>query len=129
MNISPSSMTLGAIIDRMETLKRQRGELSAQDKELKTEYDELELALLTKLNENGITQSRGSLATATVSQITVPTIEDWGAFEEYVMQKEALYMLEKRVSSAAFRELIQQGEEVPGLKPFVKTSISLRKLS
>jgi hypothetical protein len=125
---TPTPKTLGDKINRLEELKLERAEIARTDKDLKAEYDDLEAQVLAQLKEYGITQSRGTLATATISEITVPTIESWDKFEQYVKDNDAFYMLEKRVSGASFRELIAQGETIPGLKPFVKTSLSLRKI-
>lgn len=127
LNEQPQTPTIGKLIDRMLELRDQRSELSKQDKALKEEFDELENLVLTKLREQDTTKSSSPHGTATISEITVPTIENWDAFESFIYDNKAFYLLEKRPSGAAFRELFQQGEEVPGLKPFTKYSISLRK--
>jgi hypothetical protein len=38
----------------------------------------------------------------------------------------ALHLLQRRPATAAFRELQEAGEAVPGLEPFTKRAISLR---
>ncbi len=124
----PQIPTLGKLIDSMLAIKDQRSELAKQDKSLKDAFDNLEHDVLTRLQAEDTTQGRSHTATATVSTQTVPTIENWDAFEQYIYANNALYMMEKRPSSAAFRELISQGETIPGLQPFTKTSISLRRL-
>ena len=123
-----SQQPIGPLIDKMLTIKDQKSELAKQIKTLTTEYEDLEKQLMLRLYDEGTTQSRSRSATATISEIVIPTIDDWGAFEAYVVENEALYLLEKRPAGAAFRELIQQGESIPGLKPFTKQSISLRRL-
>ena len=129
--IDPSSTipvpSLGKLIDRMIELRDQRSEISKQDKLLKEEFDALEEQVLFKLREQDTRKGSSLKGTATISEITIPTIDDWTAFETYIYENNALYMLEKRPAGAAFRELIAQGEEVPGLKPFTKYSISLRR--
>jgi len=124
----PQIPTLGKLIDGMLRIKDQRSELAKQYKDLGVTYDDLELDVLTRLLDEDTTQGRSHTATATVATLTVPVIEDWAAFEQYIYDNNALYMMEKRPSGAAFRELISQGETIPGLQPFVKTTISLRRL-
>lgn len=128
MSQQPQPQTLGKLIDAMLELRDQRSALAKQDKELKKQYDELEGEIMRRLEAEDTIQGKSKTATATISSVTIPTIEDWDAFAEYVYNNNALYMIEKRPSSAAFRELLAQGEEVPGLKPFIKQSISLRRL-
>lgn len=127
LNEQPQTATLGKLIDRMLELRDQRSEISKQDKALKEEFDQLEDLVLAKLREQDAVKGSSTHGTATISEITVPTIENWDSFESYIYDNKAFYLLERRPSGAAFRELYQQGEEIPGLKPFTKYSISLRK--
>lgn len=124
----PQEPTLGKLIDLMLEIRTQRSELSKQDKALKEQFDALELSVIQKLRDQDTLQGRSSSATATISETVIATIEDWNAFESYIKENDALYLLGKSPSNAAYRELLQQGEEIPGLKPFTKTSISLRRL-
>lgn len=119
---------IGQIIDRMLELRDRRTSIEKESKKLKEEFDDLEQRLLQRLDTEETNQGRSKFASATVNELTVPTIENWGEFEKYILENNALYMLEKRASGAIYRELISQGSEVPGLKPFVKRSISLRRL-
>lgn len=119
--------SLGEMINEMIDIRDQRSEIAKQDKALKEQFDALEQFVLAKLREQDTIKGSSSKGTATISELTVPTIENWEAFESYIYENHAFYLLEKRPSGAAFRELYQQGEEIPGLKPFTKYSISLRR--
>lgn len=120
-------MTTGSIIDRLYEIRSERKILSDQDKELKHEFDELEQVLITRLKADDSLQGKTKTATATITETVVPTIKDWDAFERYVLENNALYLLQRRPASAAFRELLNMGETVPGLEPFTSLSISLRR--
>ena len=74
------------------------------------------------------TLSRGSMASASLTESEFFSIEDYDALQEYVFDNEALYLFQRRLSSAAIKELIQNGEEIPGIKTFVRKDISLRKI-
>lgn len=121
-------LSLGSAIDKMLEIRDKRTELSKQDKELKEEFDNLEAIVLQQLREQDTVQGRSKRATATVSEQLIATIEDWESFETYVKENDAFYLLAKRPANAAYKELLQQGVDVPGLKPFTKLSISLRRL-
>ena len=124
----PQQPTLGKLIDEMLAIRDVRSDLAKQDKGLKERFDELELAVMQKLNDEDTIQGKSKKATATISSIVVPSIKNWEDFEEYIYENRALYMLEKRPSGATFRELLAQGEEIPGLEPITKSTISLRRL-
>lgn len=118
-------MTLGGIIDTMTTLRNTRRTLDKQSGELKKEYDELEFQLIQRLNDEDMIQAKGKLATATVTKSICPSITDWEAFEQYILDNEALYMLTKAVSITAYRDIRNTGDTVPGLEDYEKTAISL----
>jgi hypothetical protein len=111
----------------MYSLKQEKSEIDKTSKEIKSRIDDLEAQLLQRLNDEETDTSSGRTATARRTELTLPIIEDWEEFEAYIKENDAIYMLGRRPSAAAFREILQQGEEVPGLRPFTKTSISLTK--
>jgi hypothetical protein len=59
---------------------------------------------------------------------TLPQVEDWETFYDYLSTTKDYSLLQKRVSSAAWREIIKLGESVPGVGEFTKRKISFRKL-
>jgi hypothetical protein len=123
------ALTIGKIIDEMYALKAEKKELESSIKDIKSDIDLLESQLLHRLEEEDTDTSAGKQATARRTELVLPVIEDWDAFEAYIKETDSLYLLGKRVLATGFRELLQQGEEVPGLRPYTKVSISLRKKS
>lgn len=121
-------MTTGKIIDEMLVLRDKRYALDKESKGLKADYDALESILLSRMRNQDTQQSRSSTATATISETIVPTIKDWDSFMNYVKETDAFHLIQKRPSSTAYRELVQQGEVIPGLEPFTETKINLRRL-
>ena len=119
---------LSDYIDTMLTLRETQRELEAQIKGIKAEYEALHNELLDRLDEVGTETARGTLANVVVTELLVPRIEDWGAVEEWVLENEAVYLLHRRVSSGPWKELLDTGEEVPGITPYRKRGISLTKL-
>lgn len=122
-------MKLNEQIDAIYMLRERKKGLEAQLKEVKAEIEEASAELLTQLDDVGTTIGRGSLATASVTETIVPTIEDWGAVEEWVIENNGVYLLHRRVSAGPWKELMDAGEHVPGITTFTKRAISLRKLS
>ena len=120
--------TLGAMIDELKALDLQRKELANQDKVLADQYRILEALVMRRLDEEETTMSRGKRASATITETTVAQVKDWDSFYEFVTENDALFLLQRRVANAAYRDLIDAGETVPGVVPFVKRALSVRTL-
>lgn len=120
---------LGDLIESLADLREQKRKLSDEYKKVDEQYKELEAQLLNRLDQEGAQFSGSSKHRATVSEVVVPSVTDWDAFYEYVKENDALYLFEKRVASAPWRELVESGEQIPGTEPFTKRSINLRKIS
>ena len=120
---------LNDMIDRMFLLREKKREHEAKIKEVEEEYKALALEFQAKCKEAGTDYARGSLASASITEQVVPVIDDWELFSEWVMDNDALYMLHRRVSAGPWKELRDTGEEVPGIEPFTKVGVSLRKLN
>jgi hypothetical protein len=119
---------IDAMIDRMYMLIEQKRGLEAQVKEVTAEISEIQQTLLTRFTEVGTDYARGSLASASISESVVPQIEDWGAVMEWIMENDGLYLVHRRVSSGPWKELQDAGVDVPGIIPYTKTAILLRRL-
>ena len=122
-------MNLGESIDRLYELREQKRDLNAAIADIDAQFEEIEANVLAKLQEIGVDSSKSKLASATISETVVPNVEDWDAFERYIIDTNQLFLLQRRTSIAAYRDLLQAGETIPGVSPFTKTSLSLRKLS
>jgi len=120
---------LNELIDQMNAKREAMRECRATEKQLKGQYDELELRLISTLDDVGTEYARGSTASATITEQTVPVIDDWGKVCEWIIDNDALYLVHRRVSSGPWKELQDAGQDVPGIEPFTKRGISLRKLS
>lgn len=128
MTAAPET-NIGTIIDSMHAIREQKRELNAQIKYLDASYEELKTKLLEKMDSEGMLQSKSNLATATITTTVVPQVEDWDAVFDYVKQNDAFYLLQKRINSGPYRELLQMDEQLPGTKPFTKVDISLKTTS
>ncbi len=117
--------TIGTLIDEMHANREARKDLEAKVKDLKNIYDQLEQTLMESMQDVGVTAVKGSTATARISELTVPTIEDWDQTVDYILATNSTHLLQRKINSVGYRELLTMGEEIPGVVPFVKRSISL----
>lgn len=119
-------LTPGDMIARLREIREERRQISDRDSELVEEWRNVEGMFLRYLDEQGMTKASSDSGTASISEEVVPMTDNWDEFIAYVQQEQAFHLIQRRVATGAYREMLQSGQEVPGLKPFVKRSISLR---
>ena len=121
------TFSTGVMIGRLVAIREERRHLKRLDSELSKSWRDLEALLINQLDAQGVTKASTDAGTATVIETVVPKVEDWGALYTHLKETDSLYLLQKRVSSAAFREQYHAGLTVPGVVPFVNRQIALRK--
>jgi predicted nuclease with TOPRIM domain len=121
-------MKLGSIIDRLYELRTEKSELNSKVQVIETEITELKTLLMSRLDDEETIKACGKNASVTITSQTVPNVTDWDLVHQYVVENDACYLLEKRLSAAPYRELLMAGTPIPGTEPFEKRDISLRKL-
>jgi hypothetical protein len=122
-------MKTGELIDKLHTLREQKRELEAAIKPISAEMESINNYLLEKLQEEGMPKASGKSATVSVGETVVPNVDDWDSFYDYIKKEDALYLLERRVSSTAYRELRNLIDgEIPGVTPFTKITLNLRSI-
>jgi len=115
------------IIKSLVEVRDERQRISARDKELIDKWRSLELELLGRLDEQGMLKASTLAGTASITETVLPQVVDWDAVFEHIQETGDFYLLQKRPAAAAFRELIQAGQSVPGMEVYTKRAISLRK--
>jgi hypothetical protein len=125
-NTSPPVPT-SAIIAQLVEVRDERRRIGERDKELTDKWRSLEMELLVRLEEQGMKKASTADGTASITEVVLPQVVDWDAVYAHIKETDSFYLLQKRPAAAAFRELLDSGEEVPGMEPYTKKSISLRK--
>lgn len=125
-NTSPP-LTVSAILARLVENRDEKRRIGEREKELNEEWKTLEMELIVRLDEQGMQKASTGLGTASITEVIVPQVVDWDAVYEHIRETGDFYLLQKRPAAAAFRELQESGETIPGMEPYTKRSISLRK--
>lgn len=124
---SSPQLTTSDIIAKMAEVRDERRRISTRDKELVAEWRNLEMELLTRLDEQGMLKASTGDGTASITETVLPQVVDWDAVYAHIQETGDFYLLQKRPAAAAFRELHQSGEVIPGIEAYTKREISLRK--
>lgn len=119
--------TIGECIDKLFALRKDRLKIEKAAEAVKEKETELEKHIIATFNKTDLEGARGKVAVAGISQTTVPTVKDWTKLCKYIAKEEAFDLLQKRVSTGAYRERLEQKVVVPGVESFIVTKLSLRK--
>ena len=120
-------LTSEEYVSGLTAIRNERKKLEDRKKELVAEWRDLEAGLLSLLDSQGAKVVGTGVGTATITENILPTIKDWDALTNYIIQNDATHLLQRRVSSAAFRELQLAGIDIPGVEPYTQRQISLRR--
>ena len=116
---------------KLDEVRDEKRKIKAREKELIDEWRSLEMELIVRFGEQGMKKASIDLdsgtVTASITEVVLPQVVDWDAVYEHITKTGDFYLLQKRPAAAAFRELLDSGEIVPGMEPYTKQSISLRK--
>lgn len=121
--------SLGVQIDALFTLREKLRAIQAQEKEQMELIGAAEIVLMETMEREGVDKSTGKLASVSISDIVTGNVVDWDAFGAFVIKNKYLHLLQRRVSDPAIRELFETKGKVPGVEPFTKRKINLRKTS
>jgi len=129
-----SDMKLDELVTTYLTIRTERNTLKNQweirDAELKTDLEQLEQAMLVACNEINADSIRTGSGTIIKSLKETYTCGDWDNFKQFVVENNALDLLQQRISQANFKEFMttRQDEGLPpGISTLREFGITVRK--
>lgn len=129
-----SDMKLDDLVSTYLTIRTERNTLKNQweirDAELKADLDELEQAMLVACNEINADSIRTGSGTIIKSLKETYTCGDWDNFKQFVVENNALDLLQQRISQTNFKEFMSTRQEdglPPGISTLREVSITVRK--
>lgn len=121
-------MNINELIESRAKIKKTIETLNTELNEAKKSKEELDYKLMTQLDEQGLSRTANDKASVSINQDTVPDVTDWDALYEHINSTKDYSLLQRRVSSTAYKELLKLGEDVPGLQPREIRRINFRSL-
>jgi hypothetical protein len=108
-------MNLTELIEQLVEIRRKRTDIASQDSELSKQSSQLEADIMHLMSEVGTTKAATETGHSVVmAKKSVPVITDWDAFYSYVQQTKSFDLLHKRLSTTAFKDRAENGEQIPG---------------
>lgn len=119
--------TLGLISDeilaKQKEIKRLNELVEVAEGEKKVLCEELMIAAdLQKLEKGG-----GKSSAFTIKPQTVPQVENWDLFYEYIYENRYGHLLQRRPGVQACAELWEQGKMIPGVEKFTQMKVSVKE--
>jgi hypothetical protein len=96
---------------------------------LKAQQDEIKNAIKEQMKAMGVTSVRTTEGTAVMSVKTRYTTQDWDSFKKFMIEHEAIDLLEKRIAQTNMAQFLEENPGVvpPGLNSTSEYDISVRK--
>jgi hypothetical protein len=122
-------MNIDELLTNLYEVRTKISKLQTEEKTYKRMKEDLESELLVQLEQQGIDRVSNKLCTVSVKKETVPTVEQWDDLYKHIVQTNQFELLQKRMSATAYRELLQLGEQVPGVVSTELTKVNFRSKS
>ena len=127
-------MNTDQLVETFITLRnerdRMRNEWEAQDAKIKEEMTTLEQALLSICNEANATSIKTDKGTVIRKLNERFFCSDWDNFRDYVLEHQALELLERRIHQGNFKEFITERQDEglpPGVNVMREFGVTVRK--
>jgi hypothetical protein len=123
-----TEININDLIEKRAEIKRESELLNVRLKDLKAAQDEIDLALLKKMDAEGLSRTANGDYSVSINEDTVPDVDDWDALYNHIISTRDFSLIQRRISSTAYKELLKLGEGVPGLSPRTIRKINFRSL-
>ena len=117
---------LNTLLDELASIRGEIIILQEQEKILKLRQNDLDSEIIRKMEDQGLDQIANDVCTVSKKIDVVPTVEDWDVVHQHILDTKQFELLQKRMSATAWRELLQMGQAVPGVKATELTKINFR---
>ena len=117
---------LNTLLDELASIRGEIKSLQEQEKILKLRQNDLDSEIIRKMEDQGLDQIANDVCTVSKKIDVVPTVEDWDVVHQHILDTRQFELLQKRMSATAWRELLQMGQAVPGVKATELTKINFR---
>ena len=123
----PTELTLAHLATRRDELRERKRELEAEVKVLDQALAANEQEIIERLDDMGVNKFAVGKLSFSISENIVGNVEDWAQVYDYIKGNSAFHLIQRRLANAAYKELLDMGDELPGVVPFTKRTLNFRK--
>lgn len=121
-----SDPIINELIQQIRQVRDEKDALAETIKTLNEKKTYLEELLVGKLQGEGLQKASSEHGTASIKDEINPSIKDWDAALAFILDGHR-DLLKKDIKGGAYRALLEDGVEVPGVESFTKTKLSFRR--
>ena len=112
-------------------MRAQLSELDAQVEKIKAQQAEVKNAIKDTLRDNNLSSAKTDYGTVSLVQKTRYYTNDWESFKTFVIENDAIDLLEKRIAQTNMRTFLEDNPKLhpPGLNSETEFDVSIRKPS
>ena len=118
--------TMDELLTELTEVRTNLKSLQEKERGFKSRKMELEAKIVSTLKQQGIDRVGNDGCTVSIKEEIVPTVQNWDEVYKYLIQTKQFELIQKRMSATAFRELLQMGMNVPGVKATELTRVNFR---
>jgi hypothetical protein len=119
--------TLHDLIAQLGELRAEKKRLDYAARKVTEHITAKEREIIDVMDDQHITETKSEAGKVTLGEAVYPQVEDWDAVYDFILENRFLHCLEKRFAVLAYREILEQGNVVPGVVPFTKRKITFRE--
>ena len=116
------------MIDDYVDTRQNRLTLDKAVAELKKAETLLKETIIREFYASDVHMVGGSSKKVTLRVQNKPMVNDWDAFNNYVLHTGQTVLYQKRISEGVANEMIENGEEIPGVELYEVNTLSVSKL-
>jgi len=122
-------MTLGEKIDKLFELREKKLKAKEIVSDIQKDFDIIQIDIISHMQAEDVKAVKGIKASASISIGFYPGVEDLELFANWVVKNGKYEMMQKRVSSAAIKEMLDSTNKLPpGVKSYTEPKLNLRRI-
>lgn len=121
-------MNINQLIEKRAEVKASMEITNQELKRLRETQDQIDVLLLKKMDAEGLSRTANDKASVSINEDVVPEVTDWDQIYQHIINTGDFSLVQRRVSSTAYKELLKLGEDVPGMQPRTIRRVNFRSL-
>ena len=119
--------TLHDLIGELGNLRVEKKRLAYEARLVDDKIAAKEREIMDMMDEQQLTETKSDAGKVTLGEAVYPQVQDWDAVYDFIRENDYFHCLEKRFAVLAYREILSQGNTVPGVLPFTKRKVTFKE--
>lgn len=112
-----------SIFSKLTAAQKELKDIERQYNRKKEEVEKLREEMIQEMIVIGTTTYNGSGARMSLRSSIVPRPKNWDEIYQYILETKSFDLLHQRLSSTAFRDRLENDENIPGIETWEKKTL------